>query len=524
MNELLQSSLIWRLCAAITAWLRSTALARGFAALGRVWRESFCYHLFARLLTSPSATEASNYAGLLTRMNLRLQHFGQTRLLPALHGSLACRIYRAVLEKLRQSLFVGWLFTKSMTGFLLFVIAAYYPVDWLLRDVLRLATLSSIWDELLIIFAFIWVLYQRTAAPKPLKSAANALDLWLGFYLLTGLVLLYCTATYVDVNITGFRASMQYIVLFYLVTRLIRNDADFTMMYTVMLVGATVFALYGLYQFVVGAAIPAEWTDAAEGAVRTRAYSVFSNPNIFGGYMLLFAPMTIGAAYAAKTPAQKTLLWCCGLAMCAACLFTMSRGAWLALVIAAVLFALIIDRRLLGLMAIAGVVACFLPFVRSRIGYLFTPEFAESNARGGRARRWSLAISYIADSKAWVGGLGYGIFGGAVAMHYQVSPWLEYMYVDNYYVKILAENGIAGLSALAASMSALIWNGMRACARTEKSSFKPLCAGMLAGLVGILVHSFFESLWEEPYMMALFFTVAGMLLYAGFLRKKEETA
>ena len=47
---------------------------------------------------------------------------------------------------------------------------------------------------------------------------------------------------------------------------------------------------------------------------------------------------------------------------------------------------------------------------------------------------------------------------------------------------------------------------------------------MLAGLVGILVHSFFESLWEEPYMMALFFTVAGMLVYAGFLRKKEETA
>ena len=44
------------------------------------------------------------------------------------------------------------------------------------------------------------------------------------------------------------------------------------------------------------------------------------------------------------------------------------------------------------------------------------------------------------------------------------------------------------------------------------------------GLTGILVHSFFESLWEEPYMMALFFAVAGMLIYAGFLRRKEETA
>ena len=40
MNELLQTSLIWRLCAAIAAWLRKIAPARGLAALGRLWRES----------------------------------------------------------------------------------------------------------------------------------------------------------------------------------------------------------------------------------------------------------------------------------------------------------------------------------------------------------------------------------------------------------------------------------------------------------------------------------------------------
>lgn len=32
---------------------------------------------------------------------------------------------------------------------------------------------------------------------------------------------------------------------------------------------------------------------------------------------------------------------------------------------------------------------------------------------------------------------------------------------------------------------------------------------MLCGLVGVLLHSVFESIWEEPYMMALFFAVAG---------------
>ena len=524
MNELLQTSLIWRLCAAIAAWFRTTALSRGIAAVGRLWRESGLYRFWARLLTAPSVTERSSYAGLLTRFNAALYRFGSQHLMPAGRSSLACRIYGAVLSYLRGSFFLGWLFAGGMTSVLLFIIAAYFPVDWLLRDVLQLTALSSVWDEALMAFCFLWVLYRRAASAKPLRSAANTLDVWFGFYLLAGLVLLYYTVSHLGINITGYRASMQYILLFYLVTRLIRDDADFKMMYCVMIAGATVFALHGLYQFVVGAEIPSTWTDQAETAVRTRAFSVFSNPNIFGAYMLLFAPMAIGAAYAAPTPAQKVLFWGCGIAMCAACLVTMSRGAWLALAIAAVLFALVIDRRLLALMLIGGIAACFLPFVRSRITYLFTPEFAESNARGGRAKRWETALGYLDDYGAWRCGLGYGIFGGAVAAQNPINPALDYMYVDNYYVKILVENGIAGLTSFLMTLAALLWNGLRACGRASKTPYKPLCMGMLAGLIGILVHSFFESLWEEPYMMALFFAVAGMMIYAGFLRKKEETA
>ena len=137
--------------------------------------------------------------------------------------------------------------------------------------------------------------------------------------------------------------------MFYLVTHLIRDERDFREMYLTMVIIATVLALHGIWQFIIGVPIPASWTDAAEGAVRTRVYSIFSNPNIMGAYMILFAPMTIGLAYACERPSQKVLFWLCGLAMCAGCLFTMSRGAWLALAAAAVLFALLIDRRLLAL-------------------------------------------------------------------------------------------------------------------------------------------------------------------------------
>ena len=168
------------------------------------------------------------------------------------------------------------------------------------------------------------------------------------------------------------------------------------------------------------------------------------------------------------------LFWLCGLAMCAGCLFTMSRGAWLALAIAAVLFALLIDRRLLALMLVCGAVACTLPFVRSRIGYLFTPQFADSNARGGRAKRWATAIGYLKTTDP-VFGMGYGMYGGAVAVQNPVLPWVEYMYVDNYYVKILTENGIVGVTAFGMM---LLWPRRQRPARLCAHGKDPLVAAL----------------------------------------------
>lgn len=384
-----------------------------------------------------------------------------------------------------------------------------------------MVTVASLWDEALFFVSFLWLVHKRLSAVNPIQSRLNSVDLLLGFYIAVGVVLFAFTRSHVSINVTGFRASMQYLLAFFLVIRLIRDEKDFKLMYNVMILFATAFAIHGIYQYVIGVPIPSNWTDRAETEVRTRVFSIFSNPNIMGAYMVLFAPLAIGQAYASETVPKKILYWFCGLCMCGACLFTMSRGAWLALAVAAVFFVLIVDRRLFLVMLVLGIVACFLPFVQSRISYLFTTNFQESNNRAGRAKRWSTALSYVDHDHAWAGGLGYGIYGGAVAVQNKINQNYDYMYVDNYYVKILAENGIIGLATLLFSMLGLTWNGFKAISRA-KGRKKPLCVGLLAGLLGILVQSIFESIWEEPYMMALFFVVAAMLIFEGFFSEKAE--
>ena len=125
-------------------------------------------------------------------------------------------------------------------------------------------------------------------------------------------------------------------------------------------------------------------------------------------------------------------------------------------------------------------------------------------------------------------GVGLGMFGGAVAMQNHVIDHQEYFYVDNYYLKLMIEMGYTGLAAFLISVLGFLANGCRALYRTAQqkkqglSRLFPLCAGIFAGLCGVFVHCGFENIFEEPYMMAYFWSLAGLLMWAGFLREDKQ--
>ncbi len=512
MRKLLKDGLLWHLFSLLSPWLD-----RGVAVLRRHFNQSLLYCSIMKRLKSEPASRRSNLCHLLDRVNGGLQACSYGRVL---RGSLLYRLYSVLLKKFRESLLLGKLMQGGFSSVLLLCFAAYWPLDYLLREVLAVPVLSSSWDEILLFVSLLWVIHKRASADNPVQSRLCGADLTIGLYLVVGLVLLVLTSEHLSVNISGFRASMQYLLCFYLVLRLLRDEKDFNFVCNILIFSATVFSLHAIYQFIVATPIPEHWTDQAEQAVRTRAFSIFKNPNILAAYLVLLAPLSIGKAYASEKVSHKVLYWVCGLCMCLGCLFTMSRGAWIGLAIAAILFVLLVDCRLLLLLGLCGIAASLLPFVRSRITYLFSASFWRSSTNGGRIARWQSALGYVEDANAWVGGLGYGIYGGAIAMQNQINPSMNYMYVDNYYVKILAENGIAGLSAFIVSLLGLFYSGLKSIARTSRR--KPVCIGLMCGMLGNLLQSFFESLWEEPYMMALFFVCGALMVFGGMADGKRK--
>ena len=526
MDEMLRLSLLWRVVAAIGAFFgRLASGSRFLAVLGRWWQASGTRRFLDRRFSAEAGfTEASGYRRLSQRLNDRLA--GVSRPLEWFRASVVGRIWRGLFRWGEGSVLLGWMFRGGLTGVILTVLGLYCGVDYVLRDVLSVPVLSSLWDEALLLVSLLWILRLRMDRATPLEARTNPLDVPLLAFLALGFLLMNTVFDYYSIAVDGYRATVQYMLWFFVVTRMLRNDRDFRTLYLAMVALATVIALHGIYQYIVAVPIPSNWTDQAEQSVRTRVFSIFGSPNIMGDYMVMFAPMAAGLAYYLPKTWQKLLAWACAFAMCFACLFTMSRGAWVAMAVAVVLFCLLVDRRLFALLVVAAVAAMFLPFVASRIGYLFTEQFAESTARGGRASRWHYGLNYLVESgHPWLG-LGLGMFGGAIAMQTKIIDQWDYFYLDNYYLKIMVEMGYLGFIFFVVLLAALVLIGLRCVRRSGLihraggPRMQPLAAGILSGLCGVLAHCYFENIFEEPYMMAHFWMMAAMLVYLGFFRPR----
>ncbi|MBQ7566287.1 MAG: O-antigen ligase family protein [Oscillospiraceae bacterium] len=527
MTNVLQTSAVWRLLQAIGAFIASTAADSAVvSALVRAWDGCFLHRLFRAVGDSEEpALHASRFERMLRRADVWLSE--RTGLRDCVSESVPGRFVRWLLRVCSDSKTLAWLTRDGLTGAVLTVLALYAGVDWLLRDVLPVPVLSSGWDEALLAFSALLVLWQRTGTRTPRISRTTSLDICVLLYVLVAFALMVLVSPRIGIAVSGYRAACQYVLWFFVVTRLIRHDGDFRRMYLTMLALAGAIALHGVYQYIIAVPIPEHWVAQAEQSVRTRVFSIFGSPNIMACFMVMFAPMAAGLAYTGRGRKMKLLGWGLAVLMCVSCLFTMSRGGWMAMLVAIVVFAILVDGRLLLLLLAAGVFSLALPFVASRIGFLFTSDFTHANENGGRESRWKLGMSYLRlFGNEWFG-MGFGRFGGAVAMQNQIHSYLSYFYMDNYYLKTLTESGYLGLGAFIVSLLGVVVNGMRSLWRafgTKADGFYAMLSGIFAGLCGTLVHCYFENIFEEPYMLATFWILAAMLVYGGLYRSKERKA
>ena len=542
MTEIIRNS---RACQGLAAagrkvafWWKQGLLYRGAQALRRWNEQSVSLRLWLRFGRVENRASSSLYAKVMHGLGRGVEWLGGL-----LASSLFYRILLAIkswyLHISSHSRILTWINKLSLHQWLLVAFAMYLPIEYSIRDVLGLSMLASVWEELFIAIGVFMVLWRRALKQTESLRRETPVDAWILLFMGVGFALLSLVRPYPEVAFAGYRIVVQYMVWFFIIIRLVENDRDFQVLYISFCLVLVGLALHGIYQYAIGVEIPSHWVSQTEMGVRTRVFSITGSPNIMGALMVLLAPLCASGIYYCRKPGMK--LFCLALTGCAflTLLFTFSRGAWIGMMVAVVLFALFVDKRLIALMA-AGIsfVLVAVPSITSRITYLFTQDFAEASAVGGRAMRWELGKNLLTESHPWLG-FGLGRYGGAVAMENQIldaTEEFDYFYLDNYYLKTMVEMGYLGFIFYCLLLLGLaIWS-IRAIQQSAPrlsiqngdpvvrgiGSYRVLAAALFAGMMGVLVHCLFENIFEEPYMTSYFWGMAAMLMYIGFFRKKGD--
>ncbi|OPX88054.1 MAG: O-Antigen ligase [Pelotomaculum sp. PtaB.Bin104] len=270
---------------------------------------------------------------------------------------------------------------------------------------------------------------------------------------------------------------------------------------------------YAIYQYYTGASaveLRKEWVDLTQNPeIKNRAYAVFENPNLLAQYLVLLATLTLGAAFNTARTGPR-LFFMITTALSAFCLvLTWSRGGWLSFGAALVVFALLKNRIVVQMIAIAGI-AAFSAMPPAIVNRLSTITSMKDSSNAYRLDTWQSALDLV--KVHWETGVGLGrkAFARVYYTHMINSNIVPHSH--NLYLQLISEFGILGLAVFCWLFLGIFRLGIKLSAAGD-ARIKSLNAGVVGALAGFLIHSFVDYfLWYYKLGIFLWLLVAVILV------------
>lgn len=225
----------------------------------------------------------------------------------------------------------------------------------------------------------------------------------------------------------------------------------------------------------------------------------FAHYNNFGTYLLVVLCLAFAQLIYAGKRIKKIFFLVLIILLSVSLLMTFSRGAWFGAGIAFMLMMLFLRRFkiVLAFACIISLVLLVVPSIRERV--LFTFQ------KGGDADRfmlWRGAWGMIEERPFLGKGLGTYIIYMPEYTHQENSQ-----YAHNSYLQIWAETGIFSLLTFLIFLLLIFVQAVRSLMAKKD----PILLGLLCGIGGFLVHSFFDSQLYSLQLSILFWLMLGFL-------------
>ncbi len=396
-----------------------------------------------------------------------------------------------------------------------YVMAFYSFIDLILRKMLP--AIAGAWDDLALIALLCLVVYKWILFRNEKNFKWSPLDIPIFMYISINILCIFMRPYEMNIVLEGFRVNVEFICFFFAFFQLIKGEKSVKIIYNALVFSVFLISLYGIYQYITGVPMPAGWVDSAETGITTRAFSIIGSPNILGSLIALVSPLVLSLIAIEKKWLIKFIYCIVYVTMLLCLVFSFSRGAWFVYMGGLFVYILFKDARFI-IPAVIGVVCIlvFVPAVGDRLSYLFSKEYIQSSLRGGRLVRWSDGLRVVSENPMF--GLGLGHIGGAVATNNEVSG---YYYMDNYYLKIAAEIGLAGLFFFINLMYRTLKWSFIGIFKVENKVTKELMLGGFTGVIAIVANNLVENVFEVPLMVITFWLISACILSLWYESEKS---
>jgi putative inorganic carbon (HCO3(-)) transporter len=267
-------------------------------------------------------------------------------------------------------------------------------------------------------------------------------------------------------------------------------------------------AFIGIIQYILGN-VSQIWQDAGMfGDIRGRTVSAFGNPNVLGEYLVLVIP-AIFAMFLCSNTFKTKMLFFVTLALCSVCLvLTWSRGAWLGLIIASIVFILVKSHTFLAYITVAlpGLTLAFSFIMNGKVmKRLFSIGSMADSSTAYRWNIWNGVWDMLADKGLYGIGTGEGAFT-SVFPQYAVSGTESVPHTHSLYLQLMAETGVFSLLCfllVCLAYFSLVFAYIR---KAIGKRNRTMSIGFLCGILAFLLQGLTDYVWYS-YKVYLFFWI-----------------
>lgn len=275
---------------------------------------------------------------------------------------------------------------------------------------------------------------------------------------------------------------LEWVMIYFMAVEIINTREKLGNTVVMMLLSAFIVSIDGIAQAVTGKDFFLNYSLIAGYIIRAS----FDSPNGFGAWIVVMLLLAVSLACFSENK-KRHLLWIliCPLIFCL--VSTYSRGAWAAGFLSLMFLGLIRSKKLF---VIAVLLILILPFIApASVKQRADSIMKISRTNTDRFTLWQEALNITRDFPL----LGSGINTYAsVAPRYKLTEATG-VYPHNSYLQMSAESGILGVGAFLWILAALFKTSLGNIKRGGSGLCASVLPGLLAGLFGMLIHSFVDT-------------------------------